>query len=57
MEKKHANKTSSEQDQTLAALAQYMENLRTEAMNIAVEKQDEALSLALKQINIVKEEL
>ncbi|MGX9522816.1 hypothetical protein ACWX0P_29240 [Vibrio mediterranei] len=57
MKKKHSNKTSSVQDQTLAALAQHMENLRTEAMNIAVEKQDEALSLALKQIDIVKEEL
>ncbi|CAH6897325.1 conserved hypothetical protein [Vibrio chagasii] len=57
MEKKQSNKCDPVQDQALAALALQMENLRTEAMNIAVEKQDKALSLAIEQINAVKEEL
>lgn len=57
MEKKQSNKCDPVQDQALGALALQMENLRTEAMNIAVEKQDKALSLALEQINAVKEEL
>ncbi|MEZ8968094.1 hypothetical protein FCV82_02210 [Vibrio breoganii] len=57
METKQSNNTSSVQDQALAALALQMENLRTEAMNIAVDKQDKALSLALEQIDAVKEKL
>ncbi|WP_210455651.1 hypothetical protein [Vibrio crassostreae] len=57
MKKKPSNNSSSLQDQALAALAQQMEILRTEAMRIAVEKQDKALSIALYQIDAVKEEL
>ena len=51
------NKNSSVQDQLLASLSQQMEDIRQQAMDSALNNQDNALALALEQIEIVKEEL